>query len=281
MKLPQETHSESQRYECDNCHKIFRKKVEIIRHTIKHSQDFEESRIKTVDGALKENQCLICLDIVPNKNFLESHYKEHSIEDLICKICAHKSQTHIEFNQHCRSHPENFTFQCSICSKKILTQFSIVRHLLSHQKVISYACNLCERTFDTRRLLKEHIRKVRHPDNEFLCPLCGDKLASKKVLERHVIRHSGIKTLSCSLCPTKFYFNSEFMTLVTKFKNSKKIILIPDDLKVHIASHSNVRKHICDICGASFNCNSSMRKHGRVHLDESEYKFACDVCGKK
>uniref|UniRef100_A0AAZ3R7M2 C2H2-type domain-containing protein n=1 Tax=Oncorhynchus tshawytscha TaxID=74940 RepID=A0AAZ3R7M2_ONCTS len=95
------------------------------------------------------------------------------------------------------------------------------------------------------------------------CPQCGKSFATKDILERHLLTHTGEKQKNiCAECGKVF---STFSSLTRH-------------LKTHTGEKCHVSETTCSECGKTFSTHSSLRRHLLTHTGEKPY--VCPRCKK-
>nr|XP_046195897.1 gastrula zinc finger protein xFG20-1-like [Oncorhynchus gorbuscha] len=95
------------------------------------------------------------------------------------------------------------------------------------------------------------------------CAQCGKSFATKDILERHLLTHTGEKQKNiCAECGKVF---STFSSLTRH-------------LKTHTGEKCHVSETTCSECGKTFSTHSSLRRHLLTHTGEKPY--VCPRCKK-
>lgn len=167
---------------------------------------------------------------------------------------------------HVRHHSGDKYTACPFCG----TFFSNNSKLFSHmvRKISSnddntsspsaISCHFCQKSFESERLLREHIR--RHVMN-YKCQFCSITLDCPSALHRHILNvHANLKQFSCKVCNRKFAQKA--------------------DLDRHFgAIHSNDFAHICSECGEKFRWRKQLVSHLRKHKEGYQpYSHLCHLC---
>ena len=112
-------------------------------------------------------------------------------------------------------------------------------------------------------LIGKHVR-LKHPEKEYACKVCGKVCETKETLEHHVQSHGD----------TGYYLLCE---------RCDKVCLSQYQLQIHKRGH-NIKKfesHSCDQCDRVFMVQDKLLRHREQHkTGELDKKFPCSTCGK-
>lgn len=93
----------------------------------------------------------------------------------------------------------------------------------------SFKCRDCSESYTTRDKLKEHRKKVKHPEvRNHTCEICSKSFTSSK-LRQHMRAHTKEKPYKCKECSQGFSMSG--------------------NLKRHMMTHTGERPHVCPVCG--------------------------------
>ena len=140
----------------------------------------------------------------------------------------------------------------------------------NHENQNNHKCDLCDKNFNTKGILKVHIKRF-HGGNIFQCNLCGKEYKYSNYLAIHVSnKHDNIKKFKCDFC-AKSYFHQISLNYHLKVCHSEeqefhfceicgKRTKQKSDLRKHVEEvHENVKKYICDLCNSKFYQNQSLK----------------------
>ncbi|XP_050971079.1 zinc finger protein OZF isoform X2 [Labeo rohita] len=120
-------------------------------------------------------------------------------------------------------------------------------------------CITCGKTFTHLNNLRRHEQKFHSGETPHACHECGERFASRRLLQIHRRVHKVEKPHKCTLCD--------------------KVFRLPNHLRNHMTSHGDERPFACSTCGKSFTLLSILRAHERTHGGEKN--FVCLHCGSR
>jgi len=112
-------------------------------------------------------------------------------------------------------------------------------HVYSHTGAKPLSCRHCSDCFTDQ--LKTHLLKSHNEGTWFTCHICQKKFSENGQLQKHILRHEGVKPYVCSEC---------LMSFCTAF-----------ELRSHRLKHSNVKLFICGSCGKHFKYKNYLVQH--------------------
>ena len=116
-------------------------------------------------------------------------------------------------------------------------------------------CPMCLKRETMQKACLAHISSF-HPEYRFKCSYCGKQFAVYNTKYTHERQHFGPKHY-CGECGKGFFFRSELLK--------------------HLPVHSNVLPYPCDQCPKCFSQKKSLKRHKRLHDDDTH---ACEHCDK-
>ena len=158
-----------------------------------------------------------------------------------------------------------------------------IKNKRSKEAVKVYKCDYkgCNLILPNGKELRTHIRKSH---TKFICDICGMGVKSKKTLQNHLKRHTGLATYKCDYCKSAFFspielkMHIEDLHVTTEqncpicglFFHSKRA------LSRHLIYHSDERKYVCSQCPLTFRQSNQLKRHfDSVHL---MIKIQCELC---
>jgi len=239
-----------------------------------------------------------------------------------CKLCKKIFQFVSEREKHMVD-IHGVIFDCDICGCKLSTTQSAGRHKrLKHPDLFKIHCDFCGCGFNNEVSRDKHVKKCdelgnKEKNQEFMCSVCGNTLASKAALKAHIstVHDPQYGTHKCNVCG-KFYAREGLLRMHKKIQHEGhnsfpceicgKVLSRPKGLKEHIKSvhdklfdkicphcdyrssnNKSLKKHIdsshlgitysCEICNMVFTQQVNLIRHKSVHSDERP--FVCDECG--
>uniref|UniRef100_UPI00358ECB43 E3 ubiquitin-protein ligase ZFP91-like isoform X2 n=1 Tax=Myxine glutinosa TaxID=7769 RepID=UPI00358ECB43 len=120
----------------------------------------------------------------------------------------------------------------------------------------------CEKVYRVKEYLSNHVKAV-HGARRHVCPQpgCGKRFVLQRHLRKHLVLHSEERNFLCATCGASF--------------KSKKNLL------VHLRIHTGEKPLQCELCGYRCRQKASLNWHMKKHNVESNFAFACGLCGKR
>ncbi|XP_059205885.1 uncharacterized protein LOC131984936 [Centropristis striata] len=123
-------------------------------------------------------------------------------------------------------------------------------------------------------------------EKPFSCIQCGKKIATSRLLKRHMKTHTGEKPFSCSVCKKSFTENRCLKTHMRIHTGEKpfscsecgKRFSMKGNLRRHMLTHTGEKPFSCSVCKKSFAHSGSLQTHMRIHTGEKP--FSCSECEK-
>lgn len=212
--------SDSNQYSCALCNLEFATRAELTEHRNLHLK-------------VKIYSCVICRSMFSSAGALESHMKDHGIED----------PNEQNANSSC---VEYGTVEEDSRDSK-----SINASATSDPGSNKNECHVCGKVFSNYANLRRHIRNIHKSGKSHVsCSECSRTFKSKEIRDRHMItEHKANKTmLQCPQCPKSFVFQA--------------------NLNLHFQTAHGERSHgghKCDICGKVFIEEASLKIHRSWH----------------
>ncbi|KFB42619.1 AGAP001555-PA-like protein [Anopheles sinensis] len=229
--------SDTQRYTCQECAKIFHQKSDLVRHQNTHlpsnAGPSRERNGKTVEVKPPSVECLKCNTLFKTQADLKehtrkthpapkqlvecpdcgkslsaggfySHRKIHSESPKFsCQECGRAFVQKINLIQHHKTHNGNRPFQCDQCDKAFCEKAQLQRHLHHHSEERPFRCEVCAKCYKTERCLKVH-SAVHTNERPYVCTECNKGFLSSSKLRQHSNIHSGLRPFKCKYCTRDF-----------------------------------------------------------------------------
>ncbi|KAH8413478.1 hypothetical protein KR009_011472 [Drosophila setifemur] len=187
---------------------------------------------------------------VKGKSVIYEISKEHlSGNEYACKLCEEPFMSALALRTHKHEmHGGPKKFVCDCCGKRLKTFTSLVEHQLVHTDAKPCVCTICNAAFKNKARLRVHSQT--HGEPSFTCNICGKKLQTRAILNKHKYVHMDERRFKCDICGTGC-------------KNSTA-------LKIHLLGHTGLRPYVCKYCGKAFASNTNCRSHKwKKHPDQA------------
>lgn len=187
--------------------------------------------------------CNICDSGFINSLTYTNHMLTHSNGAFKCDFCPLVFETKNKQRLHARKHSKiSMIFRCGYCSETFSSYRQRENHLaLAHGQ--AQKCQACNRDFKNARALTDHVKRNHLMEKTRQCPECDMSFFSKKELNSHMVKHTGLRSYKCTVC--------------------SKCFGRPYTLSEHMKIHNNVRRFKCEHCGQAFVQKCSWRGHMR------------------
>ncbi|XP_062125841.1 zinc finger protein weckle-like isoform X1 [Drosophila sulfurigaster albostrigata] len=180
----------------------------------------------------------------------ESHITEIDAEDeqssshtrraVTCNICHKELSSESGLRQHNeRVHMKRKPVVCDCCGKRVNNSSELKEHMLVHTDERPFSCPVCSASFKNKKRLNIHSQTHGMPKYE--CEICGKKLQTRAIWNKHKYVHSNERRFKCTICGT-----------ATKHSTA---------LKVHLLSHTGFRPYACKYCNKAFASGANCRDH--------------------
>ncbi|XP_059056426.1 zinc finger protein 431-like [Achroia grisella] len=226
------------------------------------------------------------------------------ITDLACNLCDEqmcnltslkdhlvKSHDKIIYND-IKDHILQFklkkgdVYDCAMCSSTYETFKMLKQHMNKHY--CNYTCPKCDSSFATKRSLNAH--RTTHQEGSFKCDHCEKVFSSRSKKHYHEkTKHMGARNISnCPYCNEPFRSYYQRNQHLVKVHNNEaqykcnvcnKSYILKSLLMYHIKkNHLMERNCQCTECGFRFFSKKALKAHMIKHTGERIY--ACEVCHK-
>ncbi|CAG9574895.1 unnamed protein product [Danaus chrysippus] len=269
---------------CGYCNASYPDPTDLKNHTdldhIKERLDFKSSFDMTeynVKLDVVNLMCTLCDEKMENLFKLRDHL-----------IKIHNKVFHRDIKDHLLQFKlkKGDVFDCALCPSTYETFKMLKQHMNKHY--CNYSCSKCENSFATKRSLNTH--QTTHEEGSFKCDHC-DKIFSTKTKKQYheKTKHLGARNISnCPYCDVPFRSYYQRNQHLVKVHNSEaqykcnvcsKGYILKSLLMCHIKkNHLMERNCQCTECGYKFFSKKALKAHMIKH--SGERKFICEVCHK-
>lgn len=170
-----------------------------------------------------------------SQSILFQHAKTHKTGIFKCDYCLKIFETLLKKRAHERvvhTHT-NALNRCGYCMETFKDYWQKEKHLSTVHGVSSvFKCQACDRTFSQQRGLRIHTKRDHLMERPHGCTQCDMKFFTKKKLNEHMVKHTGLREFQCQIC--------------LKSYGRKKT------LNQHMKVHDDYCKFKCVHCGQGF-----------------------------
>uniref|UniRef100_A0A3Q3FLT5 C2H2-type domain-containing protein n=1 Tax=Labrus bergylta TaxID=56723 RepID=A0A3Q3FLT5_9LABR len=168
-----------------------------------------ERRLQMSTSHLAESSkpfsCVTCKKDFRFSHALTAHMRTHTGERLhSCSTCGKTFRRRSNLKSHLQIHTGEKPFTCQICGKSIRLKGDYNIHMRTHSGENPYSCDTCGKGFFKRSDLNRHVRIHSGERPPHCCRICGRDFRSGRMLECHMITHTGETLHSCSTCGEGF-----------------------------------------------------------------------------
>ncbi|XP_045541012.1 zinc finger protein 845 isoform X2 [Papilio machaon] len=271
-------------YICGYCEQTYIDPKDLRNHTKEYHEN-ERLQFKTnfymsefnVKLDVTDLKCSICDLNVNNLNDFKTHI-----------VKFHNKIIHNDIKDHLQQFKlkKGDIYDCVLCSATYETFKMLKQHMNNHYS--NYICNICNTPFATKRSLTSH--KSTHIEGSFKCDHCTKIFSSKaKKMYHEKTKHLGERNISnCQYCDQSFrsyYQRNQHLIKVhnaeAKYKCNvcSKSYILKSLLMSHIKkNHLLERNFQCTECGYKFFSTKGLKAHMVKHSGIK--KFSCEVCNK-
>lgn len=156
------------KYKCDECGETFNNQGSTYRHVKKY-----HSVVTTISMVGKDRTVFEQEDPYLDE-LLEFH------RNLKAESEASEALTE-------RIDEGNDKYKCKECGSQSSTIKLHLAHIVKHTGELAFKCKVlgCTAAFASCDVLKQHLKAIHYKGKKYICEVCGKKLETKKLLERH------------------------------------------------------------------------------------------------
>lgn len=176
--------------------------------------------------------------------------------------CSFKSSSQWKLNDHVRTHTQERVIACPVCGTLFANKSKFKDHL-DRQTTPSdpvHVCSICHKSFNTDRLLCQHIRK--HVNTQ-KCPYCEMTCATPSALTYHLhYRHTQGKPHQCPICSNHY----------------KTHYALADHMKIHRTKDIHCEKPGCDYSTTTMR---NYKRHLQCEHGDGTMTYCCHICDER
>ncbi|KAK7077695.1 hypothetical protein SK128_024148 [Halocaridina rubra] len=249
-------------YACDKCKKTFLDEKSRRMHRIaahgyrkrKRDEEEDEDLVDKSEGHDNLWDCRLCQLSFSSRKTLTDHWKS------VHPRCGEN----VVMNEG-----KQRVYACEECDMIFHYKYELERHRESHVPYTQmgpheFVCCVCGLKVASKAALKIHLHRFHSKDEEtkdYLCSECGYMASTKKAFTDHQRIHSdepGPKA-RCAICEKE---------------------MLASSYKIHMLRMHGEAKHPCETCGQRFTVRSDLMRH--LNTAHSTLKpYDCDLCGEK
>lgn len=240
--------------------------------------------------------------LLKNKRLL-AKYSEQLVK-VKCDVCNKVLANKWTLLNHKKSHDPSNNCTCHVCGRPCRNLSTLRNHLVTHKSVVErqrikppedkknvprpFKCDICQTTYAAKFTFLNHKRVIHGPKN-YQCEMCGFKLSTNEVLEKHMQKHilrGHTKEDFQALKELMQKMNSSTNSNEEDAKTDRSAELSENENSQDISTKSEEncselpteQSFQCDVCHKSFETRVLLYRHKRnVHKPK---RFKCSVCGK-
>lgn len=221
--------------------------------------------------------CTLCDTTMASLNVLKEHLVKVHGKTIYTDIKDHILQFKLKKGE---------VYDCALCSSTYETFKMLKQHMNIHYS--NYICSKCETPFTTKRSL--HAHKTTHQEGSFKCDHCEKVFPSRsKKMYHEKMKHMGARNISnCPYCAEPFRSYYQRNQHLIKVHNTEaqykcnvcnRSFILKSLLMSHIKkNHLMERNCQCTECGYRFFSKKALKAHMVKHTGERQ--FVCEVCNK-
>ena len=218
----------------------------------------------SVELVEKDRSCPVCNKVLPRKR-LKAHLRTHNSNRFKCQFCDKNFELEKLLIGHMKlDHADAKVHSCKICPyqnlRKSLLNLHVKRqHASPGNNEKCFPCETCGVKFKVKSSLIKHNKSHAEGQQNFTCSElgCNFQASFKSDLDRHALKHSDFKDLSCSECG---------------FKCKRK----SDLSRHHRLTHENLPFLECALCSYRTKNRTHMKRHSKVHQQWTTFEIHVD-----
>ncbi|KAK2712664.1 hypothetical protein QYM36_011373 [Artemia franciscana] len=200
-------HSNERPYTCEFCNEAFKDKIARDDHVNSHTGD-------------TPHKCKLCDMCFGSRKNLKNHQRVHTKKAGEKKIREKK-------------------YGCSICNKVFAESSYRDQHVALHSNPTPFSCEYCSKSFNYKRPLLAHVRRVHPSRNPFKCKLCSKTYDSIRKIDLHI---------SSRVCDKNGKLLEKLANLSSSFNVDGNVKLDNTLLK----ADKNIKLFVCNMCDEEF-----------------------------
>ncbi|CAB3262397.1 unnamed protein product [Arctia plantaginis] len=135
---------------------------------------------------------------------LRAHMHVHESGNFKCEHCLKVFETASKKRAHERAkHVHKLdVYKCGYCNETFSDHRSKEEHLVSIHglKMPISKCLACNKVFSNRQALRVHVKRDHLLERRHNCPDCDMSFFNANALQRHIIKHTKLRTYKCAVC---------------------------------------------------------------------------------
>nr|CAH7724006.1 unnamed protein product [Callosobruchus chinensis] len=251
---------------CMHCKEVFKSKISMDDHIVKHHTECVESVTSKI------HECKICLYRTTFKHCFDAHMLKHpelnpTFKFHTCMVCNSAFKSRIGMDDHIvKLHPESIELvtsrihECKSCVYKTTYKDRFDTHMLRHPEADPSkfsVCVACNATFRSKQKMDDHVLK-QHPEfTESVtskiheCKVCLYRTTFKDRLSNHMATHPDTNTVNQ---PTCRHCNRSF---------NSRVAMDDHILKKHPTCIDSVtsKMHECELCTFKTTFKHNLDRH--------------------
>ncbi|KAK2712512.1 hypothetical protein QYM36_011264 [Artemia franciscana] len=256
-------HTVGATHECGICKRKCYTKFRLVEHTRVHTGE-------------KPFKCKICNKALAHMASLVSHLKCHSNErPYTCEFCNEAFKDKIARDDHVNSHTGDTPHKCKLCDMCFGSRKNLKNHQRVHTKKAGekkirekkYGCSICNKVFAESSYRDQHVALHSNP-TPFSCESCSKSFNYKRPLLAHVRRvHPNRNPFKCKLCSKTYdsirkidlHISSRVCDkngkLLEKLANLSSSFNVDGNVKLDntlLKADKNIKLFVCNMCDEEF-----------------------------